>query len=136
MMQKRMTGLSIGLLFLAGAVFVLHDVATEYFFYWRFWWYDIMMHFLGGAVVGGLAAWLVIRLMPHISTRRLLGIVLSAVIVVGVGWEVFEYIVGIYANEQSTIGDTTLDIIMDTVGAFCAYAAISGLVAQVNTHSS
>lgn len=121
-MQTRMTAALIGLLLIAGAVFVLNDIAQTHFLYWRLWWFDIMMHFLGGVAVGGLTVWLALRVRPLISPKALALLTLASILVIGVGWEVFEYATGMFDGVDNIVGDTVLDIIMDIIGAFTMYA--------------
>ena len=37
---------------------ILNKAALSFFLYWKFWWFDIMMHFLGGLWIGGIVLWL------------------------------------------------------------------------------
>jgi hypothetical protein len=83
------------------------------------------MHFLGGLSIGLLFIWTAFIsgvFGRKIPTRH--GVMLSVVIftmLVGVGWEYFEYINDI-ANpaHQSYQSDTTQDLIADFFGAICA----------------
>lgn len=124
-MQTGTTRTLIGLLILAGAVFILNEVAVENFLYWRFWWYDIMMHFLGGVVIGGIAIWMLLRFRPDSSRRVVVVNVLTSILLVGIGWEIFEYIIDpTYAEQANIVFDTGLDLVMDTIGAFVATSLI------------
>lgn len=91
-----------------------HHFAYEYFWYWRYWWFDIVMHFGGGAFVA-LAAYLA-------GMRRPTTIV-GLALVVGVVWEVFEYMIG-YTYYPSLIADTALDLLDDVLGGVAIYAII------------
>ncbi len=105
---------------LAAVVFVLNKVAMTYYLYFFYWWYDIMMHFLGGVVIGGIAAWSAYRFAAPMSLRKFIFIALLSIAAVGIGWEVFEYLTGQYVGQQSIVLDTTLDLLMDTLGAIFA----------------
>ncbi len=111
----------IGLLLLAGVVFILHTVAMDHFFYWRFWWYDIMMHFTGGILIGGLILWGILRVRPNVSRGNLFLTLLIGTIIVGIGWEVMEYVGGITQGEAGYVFDTVKDLIMDTLGGLVAW---------------
>lgn len=127
-MQTGTTRTLIGLLILAGALFILNEVAVERFLYWRFWWYDIMMHLLGGVVIGGIAAWMQLRLFPAASSRTTVITVLASIVVVGVGWEIFEYLIDpTYAEQANIVFDTVLDLIMDMLGALAAALVITAI---------
>jgi hypothetical protein len=114
------------LLFVSIFIAVLHHVAIVFSWYWVFWWMDILMHFLGGVAIGLAILWLVfvsgsvsIISMPH---ERLLGlcIVIGCVLVVGLGWEIFEFYAKV-PNEKNILADTTIDFIMDALGGLVAY---------------
>ena len=116
----------IGLLILAGTLFVLNEFAVERYLYWHFWWYDIMMHFLGGVVIGGMAVWMHLRFVRSAPLRSIVLTVLASILLIGIGWEMFEYIIDpTYAQQANIVGDTILDLIMDTIGALVAAAIIT-----------
>lgn len=125
-MQTGTTRTLIGLLILAGAIFILNEVAVERYLYWYFWWYDIMMHFLGGVVIGGIAVWMQLRLLPAASSRTTMITVLASIALVGIGWEIFEYVIDpTYAEQPGIVFDTALDLVMDTIGALIAALVIT-----------
>ncbi|HEY4511413.1 MAG TPA: hypothetical protein VJH55_01085 [Candidatus Paceibacterota bacterium] len=104
---------------------VLHYAAIVFYLYWAYWWFDIMMHVLGGMAVGLLLYWFLYR-SAIVSIPRLpsWGVVLVGTIVVGVGWEIFEYVIHLtYTNKESYVFDTSVDLLMDVVGAYGAYVA-------------
>lgn len=96
-----------------------HWIGTTELYYWTYFWYDIPMHFLGGAWVVLATLWIsemppARLLKPFLSVMYLLGMALF----VGVAWEVYEVVFGI--ADMHAIGyvrDTVLDLIMDTSGA-------------------
>lgn len=100
-------GWLITALVLSGLLLLGQLYALDQFLYWRFWWYDIGMHALGGAVFGAIA--LVLGLRGIRFWLFLLGIVL--------GWEVFEYVNNISTAQPNFLFDTGLDIVMGLVGA-------------------
>ncbi|MBP9771319.1 MAG: hypothetical protein KBD16_00125 [Candidatus Pacebacteria bacterium] len=119
-MQTKRVLILLGLAALAAVVFVLNYIAGLYYLFWVYWWYDIMMHFITGAAVGGFAAWSTLRVRPTISASSLFWIVFGAIMVVGIGWEIFEYMNGMYVGETRIVFDTVCDLILDTLGAFLA----------------
>ncbi len=97
------------------AVAALHIVGTTLFLYWTFWWYDILVHFLASIWLGLLASWT--SAMWGVPPR--VWFVLGCVIVVSLGWEVFEF--GIGATQWSaffreTSLDTAIDITINVIG--------------------
>ena len=109
---------------LAALLFVLNQAALNYDLFWRLWWYDIPMHFLGGLVLGCGFAWffgsMQKRTVRLSDTAAILSI-LTAVLVGGVAWEIFEYNLDLTYNPHlNYVLDTTKDMIMDMLGASVA----------------
>lgn len=108
---------ALGLIVILGA---LHFIAEAFYFYWILWWYDIMMHMLAGFSGGLLVVWF----FRPASTFKSILITVVCVMIVGIIWEVFEYVYGL----TQTIDywqDTILDLILDGTGATlaCFYAS-------------
>ena len=105
-------------------VYILDYYAKIHSFYFSIWWFDIMMHFLGGL----LAALVFIRVLYvgnwfgydfRKHTTFFINI-LGAVLVVGLAWELFEVFAGMTEITALDIRDTIEDLIMDTLGAIVA----------------
>ena len=98
----------------------LHWIGSDIGLYETTSWFDIIMHFLGGAWVSGAALWLAAVYLPDnrlylVSVRNL---VLCA-IAVGIAWEVFELLMGWTVLDMPNYwGDSILDIVMDTMGGW------------------
>ena len=112
-------------------VAVLQFVAFKFFFYWTLWWYDVMMHGLGGFLIGSIAAWAyAFELKQRVKLNTFFWIV-GATLLIGILWEVFEYAVGFRLYDglyQSYISDTLSDIGMDIAGALAAFLIFRRLV--------
>ncbi len=104
------------LLGLALTIAVVHTLASENFWYWRYWWLDLVMHFGGGAFIGGVA------LMAGLPRPWLTA--LGAALIVGVGWEVFEFIIKI-GFVPGLWSDSLMDLGMDLLGAGTVCAMMS-----------
>jgi hypothetical protein len=120
-MKKK--SLSIFIFVLIFGIAILNNIGNELFLYWRFWWFDIVMHFLGGLWVGLSALWIYyfsgfIKETKKDSSFIFLLSFLS-VLVVGLGWEVFEFIIEVEFSSLY-ISDTSLDLIMDILGGIIA----------------
>lgn len=100
-------------------ILVLHLLASEFFWYWKFWWFDILMHLLGGFVIGLCVLWVIHKMTWRGSTLAMFVGVVTATLVIGIGWEVFEYIYGIAGKDNYQV-DTVTDLIMDAIGAVLA----------------
>lgn len=107
---------------------VLQQLAFAYFLYWRFPWYDILMHFLGGVVVGAVYLWVVRYELPAFFKKyETFLYVFAFSLLVGVVWEVFEYLVGIDREFTYSVRqvDTVIDLIMDVSGGTLSYIVFS-----------
>lgn len=102
------------MLVLVGIVDVYADIN---YWYWQYRWLDTPVHFAGGVWVALAAVWL--SRVVHKPLRSLLGVV-AVVLVVGVGWEVYEYFfTASYSNYY--IFDTSKDLLMDILGGLLGY---------------
>ncbi|MBU6323586.1 MAG: hypothetical protein KGI41_03795 [Patescibacteria group bacterium] len=81
--------------------------------YWRYVWSDTVMHFLGGMMSGSLAVGL-------LRTFRPLRFIL-VVAVIAFGWEAYEIAIGT-PHALNYAFDTSLDLLMDALGALLIYA--------------
>ena len=100
----------------------LHIVALEFFLYWIYPWFDIMMHLLAGLFVSLCALWFFFESgYIHINKniRNVIFVVGVSITFVGVGWEIFEVLAGV-PIEKDFVLDTAIDLLMDVLGAFIA----------------
>lgn len=106
---------------------ILHILAEKFYLYWVFWWFDILMHFLGGVWVGFLALWFlffsgfVYKNINSPSKVKIFLMTIATVILVGALWEVFEFYAGLMLFEPNYSFDTSLDMVMDTLGGVFAF---------------
>ncbi|MFM2381505.1 MAG: hypothetical protein RLZZ76_272 [Candidatus Parcubacteria bacterium] len=98
---------------------VLHVIAIELYLYWHFFWFDIFMHFFGGTVVAlGVHTLADLRIVK--SSRLVTSVVVGAVFLVAVVWEVFELSAGVPV-ESDFILDTTTDLLVGLCGAYIGH---------------
>jgi hypothetical protein len=129
-MKNKLLRISFGLVVLTG---FLHLLGTFYDFYWDSFWFDALMHFLGGLAMGMIFLWLWYSsglFEKSLPTKREAMIATVAfAMLVGIGWEVFEYVYGI----ANPVGgnypvDTFHDLLFDFVGG-----TVAGLVGQIKS---
>lgn len=118
--------LFIFLFILSIVIAALHFLAFEFYFYWTFWWFDILMHFLGGLWISLMALWVLFLsgyiTQFHLSYRSAFFVAIFSVIVIGIGWELFEIWSGISLEDKTNyLFDTTVDFIMNLFGALSGY---------------
>ena len=101
----------------ASLMVILHDVGTERSWYWTYQWFDIITHLLGGFSLGLLAALL------YGKTNNSLILALATVLLLIIGWEVFEVLfVGTEVGDVWYGVKTMKDVV---VGLVSAYVAVS-----------
>lgn len=86
------------------------------------------MHFLGGFLVSGIALWVFVRFSKATihDARHALWVAIGTSIVIGLGWEYFEYLSGaLIQTGADLIIDTGLDLVMDVLGALAVWAILS-----------
>jgi hypothetical protein len=99
-------------------IVALHWVGSIYSFYYILDWYDIVMHFLGGAWVVLFSLWV----LNTQYAKKLSGLssflhLLAIVLVVGVLWEALEIYMGFTAFADPRYWfDTPMDLLMDLLG--------------------
>ncbi len=107
-------------LLLSILVYFLHTIALENYFYWIYWWFDILLHTLTGFVLGLLIVFILYRLFHSISSRSVLFLTIAGVLIVAIVWEIFEYVNGFALTHGSYILDTIGDILFGLIGAYIA----------------
>ena len=94
---------------------VTQHYALINFWYWTYPWLDSVMHFFGGVVISLIAS-----AYLGISWR-----VIVITIVIGVLWEVYEFMIGISRTELRFVLDTEIDLSMDVTGALVVYGMMN-----------
>ncbi len=112
-------------------IFLLHSLALYYSLYWRIWWFDNVLHFLGGAWLALVVAWFVFFSKRakniRLPTLFFLLAAVSFAALVGVGWELFEFCVDFLTGKGVAVGlnqaglqDTMGDLFFDLLGGLFA----------------
>lgn len=109
------------------AIFTSNFLGLEYGWYHILPWYDIPMHIAGGAWVAVAFlyfarkyGWVARIVRP--TFLRVLGIVL----VVGIGWEIFEYSMDVFVFRKYTFSTVPVFILIDSV-----YDLVNDLIGAV-----
>lgn len=106
----------------------LNALAFQFYWYWKFWWFDMVMHTLGGLFVGSFGLWYyffrkTIRTNDSSLPTKTAALLVSfiAVAVIGIGWELFELSVDKFiAFSRHDPVDTASDLFFDTLGSVIA----------------
>jgi len=97
---------------------VLHLWGMESELYVKYWFYDIILHILGGVSIA-LAIYTVADVF-NIATLKKFYVLVSLTFIAGIAWEVFEVyfdITGFHIGTREYNVDTFKDVVNDTIGA-------------------
>ena len=108
--------ISVFTIFILLVLLYLHKYAISYHLYTQIWFYDIIMHFLGGAGIAMSIYCIIIFFNININLWQ----IITLTIIAGIGWEFFE----IAYNLSGSNYDTLQDLIMDTLGAVVVWKII------------
>lgn len=114
--------------FVACILLALHLLALEFFFYWRLWWFDWLVHIVGGIVVGLVAG--VFVLFPKARVKTIFLTVVGAALCVSLFWELFEYNFGLTFVSSNYAFDTITDVIAGFIGGEIAANGIVRFVKE------
>lgn len=102
----------------------LHYSALVLSLYYTVSWFDIMMHFIGGALIGliFILIFYIYEWKPFQKNNKatVFIVTLGGVLIVGLAWELWELFVG-FTDITTDLPDTLLDIIMDLLGGSMAF---------------
>jgi hypothetical protein len=101
------------LIFLMLFIFGLDFLGRTFYWYYTVWYFDIITHFLGGFWVALFFLYTFLLFDKKAGIFR----ILLGVLLIGILWEIFEYIVfNRIGGTPFDSFDTSLDIVMDMVG--------------------
>jgi len=113
-------------------ILIFQAIAIIFYWYWRIWWFDMPMHFLGGLWVGLSVLWFVFlskRLTVNIPQTAFSTFVTGVLLVfiVAIVWEIFEYVVQVFIPREIPydILDTLSDIFWGLMGGVTASFSFS-----------
>lgn len=113
------------LLYISFAVLVfvgiLNYIAGVFYLYWTLWWFDNIVHFLGGVSLGFFSLYLssFVFFKDRVSFTRAAIISFVVAMIASGAWELFEYIYdpSLFSEKY----DTLHDLIADAIGAILAF---------------
>ncbi len=119
----------IFLLILIAIIAILNFYAYKFHWYWEFWWFDMIMHTLGGIWVASTALWL--RYFRPFSSEffvvpkksSVFFIAFVSIALVGGGWELFEFSLDKFItfalhDSWNTVSDLFFDFFGSILGVF------------------
>ena len=132
-MHTRRTALPILMVLGIFFLWIVNTLAMKYSWYIIIPWFDMPMHYLGGVWAGMLSLFFTITYVlpryPMTSRARRALLVMMCVLSIGLGWELFEFLLGrmTYIN-FGDFADTMSDLFFDTIGGGSALFLFYGLL--------
>jgi hypothetical protein len=105
-------------------VSVLHFGGVRYGIYTQLPWWDLLTHTMGGLGVAGILA-----MTFRVSTLRSPVWLVSGVLAIGAGFEVYEFVFKTFWYRWSLrfyVTDTAIDLVVNTIGAVAVAVAVAG----------
>ncbi len=129
--RKKVFGLVSFLIFI---IFFLNFSANKFYWYSSIWWFDLMMHFLGGLWLGLFFVWYDYKnfVQLYFNKKNFLHLIYF-VLFIGIAWEVYEILVNIiFAQNPFDFIDTFTDVVADTLGGIVAFVFLKNLKISYN----
>lgn len=107
------------------AVFIVNIIALKFYLYWTYPGLDKVMHVAGGILAGNMVLIgrhaTMIKLHKEMPDGGYLFVAVLGGLLIGILWEISEYMLGISRIGTGFVLDTTTDLVMDVFGALLAY---------------
>jgi hypothetical protein len=114
---------------------VLNFIATILYLHWSLWWFDVILHFLGGLTVALFALWFFSANfdLQNWKLGKIVTMTLISTICIGILWEFYELYFGLtfLSDGWHYFADTGSDLIMDTVGGIVGFLWINKILNQI-----
>lgn len=97
----------------------LHFLAETFYWYVSIWYFDNLMHFLGGLFLSLFSATVLYNYLKNKNSRETFFLIMFFVILIGIGWELFEYAVQFFIKNSHRLADITdsfFDMVFDILG--------------------
>jgi len=118
-MNPRQIQIPILLVVFLVAIAIINGLAEVNHWYWIYRWFDMPMHFAGGAWLAGFGVWWQYSrqgLVPGIFFA-ILGVCILFALSIGLLWEAFEAVVSFATvGHMNDIFDTISDVLFDILG--------------------
>ena len=110
-------------------IFLTDKAAGKFYWYNSIWYFDMIMHFLGGVWVG---LFFIYTLSVDEASLKSLWRVVLLTLLIGVSWEVYEFVVNnMIGRVPFDILDTLSDIFWDVAGGLVSLFYFSKIIMMV-----
>lgn len=120
-------------------IWLVNTAANHFYWYSAMWWFDIPMHIIGGMFLGLFAGALFFKKIRGLSNKEVLVIILLFVLIVGLSWELFEYVVQAFIKGATlaSVPDSIKDMVMDLLGGlFTSFFVLRAIKRYNRAHAN
>lgn len=118
-------------------IFIANFLANKFYWYYSIWWFDMLMHFIGGVWLGLVFVWFFKK--REVSLHLDFPLIFKSiawVLLVGILWEVFEfYFINYVAGQSFDRADTISDLLLDLSGGILVVLYFSHLTTISETNN-
>lgn len=111
------------LIYLILFIFVMNFIADKFYWYFSIWYFDMFMHFFGGFWIGLVSLYFIFNKDKDslvdfkFLTPKFILKILFYVLLIGLGWEIFEILVNnVTIQDSFNYLDTFSDLFFDLSG--------------------
>lgn len=119
-------------------IWLINTLANKFYWYSAMIWFDIPMHILGGIFLSLISGAIFFKKLKSFSTKEKMVFILLFVLMVGIGWEIFEYVTQaiIKGVQLANFPDSIKDLLMDVVGGVIGFLFVLATIRRYNnTHA-
>ncbi|MCC7004314.1 hypothetical protein IT397_00110 [Candidatus Nomurabacteria bacterium] len=100
-------------------VAVFHIIGINFNIYYILSWYDIFMHIFGGLTISFIFCFFYLNYYKKepVDDEKIFILAVACVLIVGIGWEIFEFGTGLTGTTLYDAVDTAKDFLDDFLGA-------------------
>ena len=121
--EKNKKSLILKICALTFFIFFANFLAMKFYWYFSIWYFDMIMHFIGGFFISLLVYWLyyysgLVKDGKKYSKKFVILLSIIGVLTIGVLWEIFEFNISAFiTHTPQVILDTFGDIFFDLSGS-------------------
>ncbi len=100
------------------SILVINTLAHVLYWYASIWWFDMLMHTIGGVFVAFVGATYLFRRTQALTWGEYFITLALLVFIIGLAWEYYEYVVQYYVKgvQLASVADSVSDLICDMIG--------------------
>lgn len=100
------------------SILVVNTLAHVFYWYVSIWWFDMLMHTIGGVFVALVCSMVLLKHIKFLPSKETFITIALFVFIIGLAWEYYEYVVQYYVKgvQLASVADSLSDLICDMIG--------------------